>query len=123
MNLPTNKLRDLIAALQTLDPDTITDIHSVFAVDDGGQRVLKLYEDNSRNEEIILEKLSAKLTTDLFEPTTNTLEAWAFEINRMGNEIDKLDTSLENLQEGYNSLSYRFNNVKEILSSANNLLA
>lgn len=123
MNLPTNKLRDLIAALQTLDPDTITDIECVFAVDDSGQRVLKFCEDNSRPKEIILESISDKLTTELFEPVNNTLDDWAAEINRMGSEIEKLDTSLENLLEEHENLSYRLNNVKEILASANNLLA
>lgn len=122
MNLPTNKLRDLIAVLQTLDPDTITDIHSIFAIDDGGQRVLKLCEDTSRSEEIILQNISDKLTTDLFEPKDNTLGDWAVEINRMGSEIERLDTSLADLREKYDELSYRLDNVKEILASANNLL-
>lgn len=61
MHLPTNKLRDLIAVLQTFDQDVETDIEAAsMVIGDGGKRVLKLDQSKTLlTEEDFMDKLCA----------------------------------------------------------------
>lgn len=122
MNLPTNKLRDFITVLQTLDPDIDTDIISVEVVN-RGRKQLKLTVDPEKADYIFLDRLSNFITTPNFEPDQDSLEAWAEAINKLGNDLTKLETNHADLQERYDEISYRLHNLKEILLSATNLLS
>lgn len=122
MNLPTNKLRDLIAVLQTLDPDTEIDIASVRTIDQGGRRILSFTQDESRVNSILFERLSDLLTLESFEPDDDTLEGWADAINTLGAEIEKLTNAHADLEEKYDDIYARLSNIRETLQSAISIL-
>lgn len=105
MNLPTNKLRDLIAALQTLDPDIETDIESVqIAINSAQRRALQFNHEPVRlTEEEFLDKLCAliddsDITDDFIDiPTTAREIIHLYKRAQQAEEIDELRDTLQDV--------------------------
>ena len=94
MNLPTNKLRDLIAALQTLDPDIETDVDAVNPVIlSSGKRCLQL---TNSTYEIRIAELQDNLDA------TN-------------DELESLESNYADLRQRYDELSANLINIRETL--------
>ncbi len=131
MNLPTNKLRDLIAVLQTIDPDAATEVMAANVFfDDSNKRVVRFALPLSVTAEEVLMELDKQLEPSIDLSLDEGIEGAARDINELYNEvvkhqekIEKLEDDLSVLQNKYDDLSYRLDNVKEILVSANNFLA
>lgn len=101
MNLPTNKLRDLIAVLQTLDPDIETDVDAVNPVIfSNGKRCLQL-------------------TNSTYEIRVASLQD---DLDATNDELESLESKYADLKEEYDRLASRLSNIRETLQSSISLL-
>lgn len=130
MNLPTNKLRDLIAALQTLDPDTITEVEAFNTFfDNANRRVVRFDLSLAPVTEQVLCSIDKLLDPDIYLSTDEGAEGAARDINEMHEkivkhqeEVEALESRYADLKEEYERLSSRLDNIREVLQSATAIL-
>lgn len=98
--IPTNKLRDLIAVLQTLDPDIEHSLEEV-TVESYNKRTISFGE--TTEAEVIAE------ITDQINPRCNatTVDDLVKFINKLDEDNDALKTTIKEIQEALGELSVK----------------
>jgi len=119
MNLPTNKLRDLIAVLQTFDPDVEVPFTAVVAVvAPNGKRCL-VYDtaEPKFTEEDFLDKLTDAIDdTDITDDFTD-IESTAREITRLYKcalKVEEIDELRDTIQDVASDLKHAANRLIDL---------
>lgn len=123
MNLPTNKLRDLIAALQTLDPDIVTEVEAFNVFFDGSnRRTIRFALPLSATTEEVLKSLDKLLPAGIALSFDDGVEGAARDINEMHEkivkhqkEVEALESKYADLRQRYDELSANLINIRETL--------